>query len=289
MAQRRFGNVFVDCNDLGVSCVGSAGQSIRNVQIKANAFRGVVGGGYIYVGSDGVEGENPDVSDVDIDDNQCSGAIGTQFAHGAIVGIIVSLGRRNQRIRMRGNRVTNDNPDVSAALVSAMRVFLRQGESEFTEDLEASGNVVDFRSNDTMAGLEIAGPNITGLRAFENTVRAGSRGMAIDSASGRVHRNDVYGATSAGIDIATTHNAIAHLDVERNFLQAAAAFKPAVLFRGPNALARATLERNRLESPDFSIISAMAAPLGFTMHRNSVNAPKHASAVPSEETGTVVE
>ena len=284
-------NLFEDCNDYGISCVSGdgAGLFVRNVRIVQNEFRGMHGAGYIYAGADGLS-DNPDVSDIWIDDNLCHGSMYTQLAVAGRTGILVSLGGKNQRIHIRRNDVTNDNPTVAAAFVYGIRALVRNGTSTSTEDIELANNTVDLRSNDTRWGIEVMGRNITGLRATENTVHAGSRGMNFDNVShARLCRNDVYGSTTHACQFSASVNAVSDLSLERNHFETVTNFKAAVVFDLAQGATRVTLDDNRLLSPSFSVIKAGAGSLSFRYRRNSVNAPLHSSAVPIEETGTLLE
>ena len=216
-----------------------------------------------------------------------------QFANGSRAGIRVSLGRRNLRIRVRRNDLSNDNPDVDAVQVTGIVANVRNGVSEWTEDLVMEGNAVDFRSNDTRDGLHISARNGRGVRVAANTIRGGSRGLRVESCSDLdLDRNKVYGATSHACTIGAVDNDIIDVRARGNLFQTAAEFKAAVALTGAHALTRSSIEeRNRLEATaqGYSVMSTDGGARSFRYKSNSVNCPLHSSAVPTEDAGNVTE
>lgn len=288
---------FEDCNDYGVSCVNgdAVGTFIRNVRIQRNTFRNMYGAGYIYVGSDAYTSENADLTDLCIDDNVCSGNILTQFAVGSRTGIRVSLGRRNLRIRVRRNDISNDNPEVSAPQVWGIAANVRNGVSEWSEDLVFEDNSTDLRCADgnTLEGILIQARNGKGVRVARNTIRPGSRGLRVEDCSDLdVDRNRVYGATTHAFSIGAVQNDIAGARMTGNLFQTVAAFKAAVAFNGDYGISRAAVEdRNRLEAAGngFSVLSTGNGARSWRYLRNSVNRPIGAITAPIEDDGNELE
>lgn len=276
-------NVFKDCNDLGVSCVSSDGYSLKDIKVCDNRFSGVVGAGYIYVGSDGGGGENPDMQDVIIDHNICTGTLDQSLVNGARQGIVVSLGDVNKRIKVRGNIVANDNPGVGDHQATGITVFLRDGTSTGTEDLEVSGNSVDWRTADTRAGINVSGTALRGVRVEGNQIAAGSRGMTFGHISvAQITGNVVHGSTSSGLLLHAPDAAMSDIELYRNHIETVGAFKAAIQVSGAHSISRCRIERNRLISGQNSIINGLTggATFGFYYARNSHTAGLHASATP---------
>jgi hypothetical protein len=286
------GNVAVNCNDYAVSAVSGHGEglAVRNVLIQGNRIHGSRGGGYIYVGSDSIEGEaNPDVSDVIIADNILSGPFVQGFLpleHQSRRGITVSLGHDNRRITVRGNTIANDAADRELPLkTQAILVFVRNSDGGQSEDIAVTGNVCDFTSGDEQAGVQVEGSNLKHVQVSGNIVRGGTRGIEIANANHVDFRDNVVeGATSAALTLRAPSHDVTDINIENCRLETTEAFRPSVLINGEHDVTDLRIFRCRLLAKSVSIQNNLTSPaaLQFSMNFTTTDRDLGSGAVPDE-------
>lgn len=240
------GNTVVNCNDYGVSAVSGnvTGAVIRDVLIRGNRMRGTRGGGYIYVGSDSTAGQpNPDMRDIQILDNICSGPLIAGFLPAESqtrLAINASLGHDNRRIRICGNQISNTNQS-ELVRTQAIMAFVRNADGGQTEDLQVCENQCDFTSGDPYPGIQIEGVGLKNVQIARNTIRPGTRGMLVKNASRLdIAHNNVEGAVSVALSLQASANAVDDVNIERNRLETTGAFKPGVSVSGTFNVRRCT-------------------------------------------------
>jgi hypothetical protein len=259
-----FDNRFEDCNDLGISCVGGDGAgTISNINIKRNRFYGVLkGSGYIYVGSDGNSTNPSSVTDVDICDNTCEGAIGQlgtdpDSRPASRTGIYVVFGNTTKRIRINGNRVVTTNPSFDTDNVSAISMYARKAGVTSVTDLEISGNTADFRClNDTKGAfniLDLAGDmtGVSGVKIDNNIASAPTgggtshRGIVVHNASDvEITKNRIIGSSSNALLLKALVGHQSDLVIRHNVLDTAVAFFHSISFQGNKNWSRVIVENN---------------------------------------------
>lgn len=286
------GNVAINCNDYAVSAVGghATGTVIRDVLIQDNRFHGSRGGGYIYVGSDAVEGEpNPDMRDVLITDNVISGPFLTGFepeGSQTRMAIVVSLGHDNRRISVSRNTISNDD-DAKALPVKtrAIMCFVRNSDGGLTEDLVVDDNQCDFSSADAQSAIQIEGTDLRGIRVRDNTVQAGSRGVEIANASHvDVSGLTVYGATSAALHIRSPTHVVEDINVEKCLLETTQTARPGVLVSGAYDMTGLRFFRCNIRGRSVSIQNNLTDPaaLQFSMNFTTTDRSLGVTAIPDE-------
>lgn len=258
---RAYGNTFLNCNDLGISVNSGdlSGLTLRDIHIHHNEFRGVYGAGYIYVGSDAAT-TNPDaMSDVVIESNVCSGEMFDLFDSASRTGIIVAWCGVNNRVHVRNNTVTNNNPGVTASQVRGIYAFDRIGNMTSADDVSFADNTVAYIGSDVFEGLRIQGKAITDVVVRGNKLGSLSRGMSIEDCSrAEITGNIVRDGLSNGLVLGAVSGAISDVNVHNNYFRTSTTFKSAILFQRTANANRVWVQRNRLESPENSVIGSGA-------------------------------
>lgn len=287
-------NVVEDANDLGVSIVSDTDLVLSDIKIAQNVMTGkLLGGGFIYVGSDGASTNPSLMQDISIEDNSCSGTIDPQLNPASAIGIILPWATVNKRISIRGNKISNSNHDSERANVRAIAAFLRTATMTSASEISIEGNSCDFASEESLAAITITGNGIEALQVLSNLIGLNTRGIEIGGCSNvDISRNIVRDSTSNALSISSAEQAMRDIRVRDNYLRTTAAFKAAIQSSGDNSQT-VFVERNRLISSLNSwhqTLSAgtLTAYYNNNIHDNGLNASVSGGTIPQNLNNAVL-
>lgn len=240
-------NLFVDCNDFGISCVGVTTASIRRISICDNVFQGCGGSGCIFVGSDGAGAPTAldELEDINICDNVIGGVWGGYYPQTA-TAILLDSAVITRRVRISGNVIGRDDSD---AATSAFGIRLLSNVLEATvEDVAICDNVV--------GRLGAAGQSIEGLLiewrvdrlTVSDNVLHDNRGADIrDCRFARITGNTFDNGIVTGSNafrMRATNRSITHCLISDNIMRPTTpGFPISFILNGPNDIA-ATFDQN---------------------------------------------
>lgn len=238
-----------------------------------------------------------EMSDVVIENNVISGALGNSLTPGQRNGIQVAWALVNKRIKVVNNIISNSNQSVTGlSNVRGIYAFLRAASMTSAVDVDICSNLIDFISTGGMfEALAVTGSGLQGFRVNGNTINGSdagpnSRAMVLqDISQSEVGSNTVRGSSGNALTISPARGDISDLRIHHNYLKTATAFKSTILFEGANDVSRLWVDHNTLRSAQNSVINTGSGSWAWHYVHNSQSHALGAGATPTTDTGNVTE